>query len=53
MILIYFVGAVLVVALLINLFKNDDELNIRTLKYLLPAFMVVSALFVALFTFLK
>jgi hypothetical protein len=38
---------------LINLFKNDDELNIRTLKYLFPAFMVVSALFVALFSFLK
>jgi len=52
MVLIYFAGAVLVVALLINLFKNDDELNKRTLKYLLPAFIVVSVLFFALFYFL-
>ena len=49
MILIYFVGAVLVVALIINLFKNDDEINKRTLKYLFPAFIVVSILFASLF----
>jgi|TARA_B100002019_G_scaffold126643_1_gene109074 flagellar biosynthesis protein FliQ len=49
MILIYFVGAVLVVALLINLFKNDDEINKRTLKYFLPAFLVVSFIFLFLY----
>tara|TARA_B100001115_G_C15709871_1_gene344714 strand:- start:272 stop:433 length:162 start_codon:yes stop_codon:yes gene_type:complete len=48
MILIYFVGAILVVALMINLFKNDDELNIRSLKYFLPAFVIVSCLFLFL-----
>ena len=42
--LVYFVVGTILVALFINLFKNDDELNFRTLKYLLPA-SLISALF--------
>jgi hypothetical protein len=49
MILIYLTGAVLVVALLINLFKNDDELNLRTLKYFSPAFLIVAILFLLIY----
>ena len=42
--LVFFAVATILVALFINLFKNDDELNFRTLKYLFPA-SLISALF--------
>lgn len=42
--LIYFLGGTILIALFINLFKNDDELNFKTLKYLFPA-SLISALF--------
>tara|TARA_B100000212_G_scaffold148021_1_gene111184 strand:+ start:132 stop:287 length:156 start_codon:yes stop_codon:yes gene_type:complete len=49
MFLLYFVLAIIVVALLINLFKNDDELNLRTLKYFSPAFLIVAILFLLIY----
>jgi len=49
MFLLYFVLAIIVVALMINLFKNDDELNLRTLKYFLPAFLIVAILFLLIY----
>ena len=38
--LVYFVGGTILIALFINLFKNDDELNFKTLKYLFPASLI-------------
>jgi len=49
MFLLYFVLAIIVVALMINLFKNDDELNLRTLKYFSPAFLIVAILFLLIY----
>jgi|TARA_X000000950_G_scaffold187505_1_gene226826 amino acid transporter len=46
--LVYFVGGTILIALFINLFKNDDELNFKTLKYLLPA-SLISALLLIIF----
>ena len=47
-ILVYFVGGTIIIALFINLFKNDDELNFKTLKYLFPA-SLISALLLVIF----
>ena len=46
--LVYFVGGTILIALFINLFKNDDELNFKTLKYLFPA-SLISALLLVIF----
>tara|TARA_B100001093_G_scaffold421600_1_gene413941 strand:+ start:3331 stop:3489 length:159 start_codon:yes stop_codon:yes gene_type:complete len=42
--LIYFVSGTILIALFINLIKNDDELNFKTLKYLFLG-SLISALF--------
>jgi len=47
--LIYFVVGTILAALLINLFKNDDELNFKTLKYLLPASLISAIFLIVIF----